>query len=78
MQAMMLAAGFGRRMGKHTQDQTKCMMEVGDKKIVDRIIDSLRLAGIYKFIIVLGYQGKSLKEYLQTTYTDMEFILLKI
>ncbi len=77
MQAMMLAAGFGRRMGKHTQDQTKCMMEVGDKKIVDRIIDSLRLAGIYKFIIVLGYQGKSLKEYLQTTYTDIEFVFIE-
>ena len=31
MQAMMLAAGMGRRMKKYTKNHTKCMIEVGGK-----------------------------------------------
>ena len=31
MQALMLAAGMGRRMGKYTEAMTKCMMQVGGR-----------------------------------------------
>lgn len=32
MQALMLAAGMGKRLGKFTNNNTKCMVEVADEK----------------------------------------------
>ena len=35
MQAIILAAGMGRRLGKYTQDNTKCMVEVNGVKLIE-------------------------------------------
>lgn len=44
MQALMLAAGMGSRLGKFTQNNTKCMVEVANKKLIDRAIDAIEYA----------------------------------
>ena len=54
MQALMLAAGMGRRLGKFTNNQTKCMVEVGGRTLLDRTVEALKIAGIRKFIICSG------------------------
>ena len=46
MQALMLAAGMGKRLAKYTQNNTKCMVEVAGKKLIDRTIEALQIAGI--------------------------------
>ncbi|MFS6554758.1 NTP transferase domain-containing protein, partial [Parabacteroides distasonis] len=41
MQAIILAAGMGRRLGDLTQNNTKCMVEVNGVKLIDRMINQL-------------------------------------
>ena len=48
MQAMILAAGMGRRMKKYTKHHTKCMIEVGGKTLLTRVVEALEYAGIKK------------------------------
>lgn len=79
MQALMLAAGMGKRLGKFTNDNTKCMVEVAGEKLIDRAIDAINLAGIKRFILVIGYKGENLKQYILSKYVDssIEFIFIK-
>ena len=58
MQALMLAAGMGKRLGKYTQGDTKCMLEVAGKKLVDRAVESVKRAKIKRFVFVVGYKGE--------------------
>ena len=41
MQAIILAAGMGRRLGELTKGNTKCMLEVNGEKLIDRVIRRL-------------------------------------
>ncbi|MGE5626707.1 MAG: aminotransferase class I/II-fold pyridoxal phosphate-dependent enzyme [Solirubrobacterales bacterium] len=77
MQALMLAAGMGKRLGKYTNENTKCMVEVAGKKLIDRAIEALKYADIKKFIVVIGYKGDLLKKYLEDNYDDIEFIFVE-
>lgn len=64
MQAMILAAGKGSRLGPYTKDNTKCMLEVGGDKLIDLSLQKLSYIGITKLILVVGYQKENLMEYL--------------
>ena len=41
MQAVILAAGMGKRLGEYTKSNTKCMVEVNGVKLIDRVIKQL-------------------------------------
>ena len=43
MQAVILAAGMGRRLGELTGDNTKCMLEVNGVKLIDRALEETRV-----------------------------------
>lgn len=79
MQALMLAAGMGRRLGKFTNNQTKCMVEVGGRTLLDRTVEALKIAGIKRFIIVAGYEAERLIEYTKQNIKgmDIEFVINK-
>ena len=64
MQAIILAAGMGKRLGKLTNSDTKCMLEVNGVKLIDRALEALEHAGITKLCIVIGYKGSRVQEYL--------------
>lgn len=68
MQALMLAAGMGKRLGEYTKDVTKCMVSINGKLLIDYAIEALLLAGIDKLIIVTGYKRERLKTYLREKY----------
>lgn len=70
MQAIMLAAGKGSRLGKYTKDNTKCMLEIHGKTLLERAIDALIEADINKFIIVLGYKGDNVKKFIKEKELD--------
>lgn len=76
MQALMLAAGMGKRLGKYTADNTKCMVEVAGQTIIIRAAAALRKAGIRRFIIVTGYKREKLKKYINENIDDMEIIFI--
>ena len=74
----MLAAGMGKRLAKYTQNNTKCMVEVAGEKLIDRTIDALKIAGINRFVIVIGYKGENLKNYILENHKgEMEFVFIK-
>lgn len=70
MQAIILAAGLGRRLGEYTADNTKCMVEVNGIRLIDRMIQQINSLGIDRIIIVTGYKGEKLESYLETKYHD--------
>ena len=68
MQAIILAAGMGRRLGEYTKDNTKCMVEVNGTKLIDRMLGQLASLNLNKVIIVVGYQGEKLIQHIGNRY----------
>ena len=64
MQALILAAGMGKRLGKYTSNNTKCMLKINNKTLIERAIEALVDSGIKKLILVIGYKGENVKKYL--------------
>ena len=70
MQALMLAAGMGKRLGKYTAGNTKCMLNVNGKTLIERAIEALLDADVNKLVLVLGYKGDNVKKYLLEECTN--------
>lgn len=70
MQAIILAAGMGRRLGTMTRDNTKCMVEVNGVKLIDRVLAQLAQLKLTRVIIVVGYQRQNLMDYIGNRYED--------
>lgn len=68
MQAIILAAGMGRRLGDLTKGHTKCMVEVNGMTLIDRVIKQLSRLNLSRLVLVVGYKGKELKEYIGNRY----------
>ncbi|MFW5987208.1 MAG: bifunctional sugar-1-phosphate nucleotidylyltransferase/acetyltransferase [Methanohalophilus sp.] len=63
MKAVILAAGQGTRMRPLTDRRPKVMLPIGNKPILEHIIDEAVDAGIREFVIVTGYMENSIQEY---------------
>ncbi len=74
MQAIILAAGMGRRLGELTKDNTKCMLEVNGIRLIDRTLDSLASLGLSRIVIVVGYNGEKVKQYVGTSHKGVEIV----
>ena len=74
MQAIILAAGMGKRLGEYTQDNTKCMLEVNGTRLIDRALESLYNIHVDRVVLVIGYKGKEVKNYLGNSYKEIPLI----
>lgn len=68
MQAIILAAGMGRRLGELTQDNTKCMLEVNGVKLIDRTLDVLHEINVSRVVLVVGFKSQNVIDYIGTDY----------
>ena len=68
MQAIILAAGMGRRLGELTKENTKCMVPVNGVRLIDRLLGQLSQLNLNRIIIVVGYKGKELRDYIDSAY----------
>lgn len=75
MQAIILAAGMGRRLGDYTRENTKCMVPVNGVKLIDRVLGQLSMLELSRIIIVTGYKGKNLHDYVSEKYSGLLNIL---
>jgi L-glutamine-phosphate cytidylyltransferase len=57
MRAVILAAGRGSRLGPHTEDRPKCLVEFAHQPLIRRQIAALRGGGVSTIGIVRGYLG---------------------
>lgn len=72
-QAIILAAGFGRRMRPLSNHLHKTLLKIGERTVIQMIIDSLLNFGIDRITIVTGYRENELRGYLSDTYTSIRF-----
>jgi len=63
MQAIILAAGMGKRLGDLTCDNTKCMIKVNGEILVERVLGQLTKFPLKKIVLVIGYEGQKLKSF---------------
>lgn len=68
MQAILLAAGMGKRLGKLTRNNTKCMVSVNGLPLIDRVILQLSRLNLSRLVIVVGYEAENLIEHIGNRY----------
>ena len=66
MQAIILAAGMGKRLKELTQNNTKCMVKVNGVTLIDRMLHQIEKHCLSRIIIVVGYEGQKLIDYIGT------------
>ncbi|TRX66233.1 aminotransferase class I/II-fold pyridoxal phosphate-dependent enzyme [Carboxylicivirga sp. M1479] len=76
MQAIILAAGMGKRLSELTQNNTKCMVEVHGQPLINYILKSLEGISLNKIVIVVGYEAQGLIDYLGYDFqgTTIEYV----
>lgn len=67
---------MGKRLGEYTRENTKCMLEVNGVRLIDRTLGILHDAGVSRVVLVVGYKGQNVKDYLGNNYlgTPIEYI----
>lgn len=66
MQAIILAAGMGKRLKELTRNNTKCMVKVNGVTLIDRLLHQLDNVKLSRIVIVTGYEGQKLIDYITT------------
>lgn len=66
MQGIILAAGMGKRLKDLTQNNTKCMIKVNGVTLIERMLRQLEMLQLKQIVIVVGYEGKKLIDYIST------------
>lgn len=75
MQAIILAAGRGSRLGKSGDGRPKCMAELGELTLIEHQIAALRAVGVRAIFVVVGYQRELLTEFLENRFDHIQFIV---
>jgi choline kinase/GT2 family glycosyltransferase/predicted Zn-dependent protease len=76
MKAIILNAGKGGRLAPHTDETPKCLLNIGQKKLIDYQLDGLRLAGIRDIVMVVGYRHEQIRDYV-SIYGDLRFTFIE-
>lgn len=76
MQAIILAAGMGKRLKELTSNATKCMVEVNGVTMIERTLSQLDALNLERIVVVVGYEGQKLMEYIGTLdiQTPVEYV----
>lgn len=61
--AVVLAAGRGTRMRELTVDLPKPMIEVRGRPVLQHIVEGLRDAGVFRFVIIVGYHAETIRNF---------------
>ena len=62
-ECVILAAGEGKRMRPLTTNRPKVMLPVGNKPMLEHLIEAVRDSGIEKIVLVVGYGERSIRDY---------------
>jgi histidinol-phosphate/aromatic aminotransferase/cobyric acid decarboxylase-like protein/choline kinase len=66
MQAIILAAGMGKRLKELTSNATKCMVEVNGETMIHKTLGHLDKLGLNRIVFVVGYEGEKMMEYVNS------------
>jgi len=76
MQALILAAGMGKRLKSLTKNNTKCMVEVNGVTLIERMLRQLEKKRLSRIVIVVGYEGQKLIDYIETLHIQTPVIYI--
>lgn len=76
MKALILAAGFGSRLQHKTQSLPKALVQVAGLPVLQHQLGAVIQNGIQKFIVVLGYNGDKIIDFINQNYSglDVQFV----
>ena len=77
MQAIILAAGMGKRLKELTQKNTKCMVKVNGVTLIERMLHQIESQHLSRIIIVVGYEGQKLIDYIGTLGIQTPIVYVK-
>jgi len=70
MKIVIPAAGKGTRLKELTENIPKPLIKVHDKPIIGHIIDSFDQLDYNEIIIIIGYRGEDIRNYVSETYPE--------
>ena len=76
MIGVILAAGMAKRLRPLTDTKPKCLLKVGEHTLLERTVDAMRQAGIQEFLVVTGYRGEMIREFLTSHFSFLTFHFL--
>ena len=76
MQSIILAAGMGSRLGALTAENTKCMVKVNEVTLIERLLSQLEDLKLSRIVIVTGYKGKKIQDYIKTLGIKTEIVFV--
>jgi len=62
--ALVMAGGFGRRLGSLTREKPKPLLSVGGRPILDRVLEQLETAGITSIHLSLHYRADQIRDFI--------------
>lgn len=74
MQAIILAAGMGKRLKELTDDNTKCMVKVNGVTMIERMLKQLDKLNLSRIVLVVGYKAEELIEYISTLRVETPIV----
>ena len=78
MNALILAAGDGTRLHPLTLDKPKVMINIWSVPILERLLFSLKEAGIKRAVIVVGYKSEIITNYFGNHWRGVEIVYRKV
>jgi len=75
MQAVILAAGEGKRVRPLTRSRPKAMIPVANRPIIEYVIDALVKNGIREIIVVVGYRKEQVTRFLNQLDVPVEVVI---
>ncbi len=70
-QAVLLIAGYGRRMGNLTESAPKCLLKIGNLSFLERSLNILSKHDIKKIVLVVGYRAEQVQDVIGDRYEGM-------
>jgi len=76
MQAIILAAGMGKRLKDLTKNNTKCMVKVNGVTLIERMLNQLENLNLSRIVLVVGYKAQVLKDFVSelNIKTKIEYV----
>jgi len=71
-EAVVLAAGEGRRLRPLTAYQPKPMLPVANRPVIDYVIDALVETGVERVVVVVGHRRQRIQTHLTGRYPDLD------
>lgn len=73
MKAIIIAAGMGSRLGDHTKDRPKCLLDINGMPLLQYQIQAMKTNGIDDIILVKGYQAEKLNHPELRSYLNVDY-----